>query len=282
MRWKYFFSQMLVLPIFFSVSFTVLWVFSPSSSIAQTQGSAYYTGSQLCPGADSMVIYSPSVVKGKLPVVYLLGGFGSSHRSFQKYLNMDSLATAYNIFIVCPHSGKESWYFNHPVSDKIQYEKFFFSKIIPLAETHIKIDTSKRYITGVSMGGHGALLYFIKHNNRFAGAGSSSGVLNLKYSKVRDTSISKILGTYHPTENNYWEHSVNGRVGSLKGCRKPVYIDCGTEDYLLPAAKEFLEIAHKSGFTTVNSTFAPGGHNKDYWKNSVPAQLKYFGELGKK
>ncbi len=280
MHWKYFFSQMSFLPIIFSAISTVLLLFGATSSSAQSRGSAYYTGSQLCPGADSMVIYSPSVIKDKIPVVYLLGGFGSSHRSFQKYLNLDSMASANNIYIVCPHSGNETWYLNHPDNDKIQYEKYFFTKIIPLAEKHIKIDTSKRYITGVSMGGHGALLYFIKYNSRFAGAGSSSGVLNLKYSKVRDTSISKILGTYHPTENNYWEHSVNGRVKSLKGCGKPVFIDCGTEDYLLPAAKEFLEIAHKSGFTFVKSTFARGGHNKEYWKNSVPAQLKYFGELG--
>jgi enterochelin esterase-like enzyme len=64
----------------------------------------------------------------------------------------------------------------------------------------------------------------------------------------------------------------------LKGLKKPMYVDCGTEDYLLPANQAFIDLCKKNKIEITWVT-SPGKHDRDYWLNAIPKQIAYFAKI---
>ena len=92
------------------------------------------------------------------PVIYLLNGHGGNHTSWNTVINLDSLATEYSVIVVCP-SGLNSWYWNSPVDSTMQMEDYIINDLVPWVDANYRTraDREGRAITGLSMGGHGAL-----------------------------------------------------------------------------------------------------------------------------
>lgn len=261
-----------------AVLFSLLAHAFPSFS----KSTAVYIPSKNFKGADSVLVFMPDVQPNpskKTPIIYTLSGYGSSHRSSLKYMNYDSLSNVHGVMIVTVSGGKDSWYMNDLTKPMRMYEDYFFKDLIPTVEKAFSMaDTNKRIITGVSMGGHGAITFFAKHPTRFFACGSTSGVLDLSYSKVRDESIAKILGKYPEHKDRFLAASAVGMINNLKGINKPIYIDCGSEDYLFPANEQFIESCKKLKIQVTWVT-APGKHDKSYWLNAIPKQIDYFAKI---
>ena len=77
-----------------------------------------------------------------------------------------------------------SWYWNSPVDPKSQYETFISDELIKAIDSKYKTIKNRtgRAITGLSMGGHGALYLAIKHQDVFGAAGSMSGGVDIGHS----------------------------------------------------------------------------------------------------
>ena len=73
----------------------------------------------------------------------------------------------YNVIIVTPDGGYDSWYFDSPFVLDYQYETFLSSELVNYIDSNFNTikDRSGREITGLSMGGHGALHTAIKHQD---------------------------------------------------------------------------------------------------------------------
>ena len=80
----------------------------------------------------------------------------------EKYLPID-----YDIIIVCPDGNKTRWYFDSPVDSSSQYETYISKELISEVDKKYNTNASKngRAITGLSMGGHGALYIAFKHQD---------------------------------------------------------------------------------------------------------------------
>ena len=99
----------------------------------------------------------------KFPVVYLLHGMTNNYNSF----NANNLAKVFNKLInegilpqtifVAPQGFGYSWWVNSSVYGNI--EDAIIKDLIPMAEQTYRIDKSrgKRAVSGISMGGYGAL-----------------------------------------------------------------------------------------------------------------------------
>ena len=124
--------------------------------------------------------YNPAEAH-RWPVTYLLNGHGGDHTTWGKLVNLDSLATANSMIIVCP-AGLDSWYWDAPADPSMKMESYIIRELIPWVDSHYttRTDRSGRAISGLSMGGHGALWLAIRHQDLFGAAGSTSGGVDIR------------------------------------------------------------------------------------------------------
>ena len=111
------------------------------------------------------------------PVIYLLHGYGGNAKSWiQLKPELTEIADEKGIIFVCP-DGKASWYWDSPQNPAYRYETFVSSELVDYTDSHYAtvVDKKGRAITGLSMGGHGALWNAFRHKDVFGAAGSTSG-----------------------------------------------------------------------------------------------------------
>src|SRR5690606_13654335 len=118
-----------------------------------------------------------------LPVIYLLHGFGGNYKNWvDRAPTVKELADAFSMIIICLDGGKDSWYWDSPEDPTYRYETFFIQELIPWVDTHYKSRRSRsgRAITGLSMGGQGALYLSFRHQDLFGAAGSTAGGVDIR------------------------------------------------------------------------------------------------------
>ena len=226
------------------------------------------------------VVINPSLKKNKsasLPVVYLLHGYGGWYSNWIiRVPELKTYADEYNVLIVCPDGGNSSWYFDSPVDSTMKYETYIGKEVPEYIDAHYKTikNRTARAITGLSMGGHGALFIAFRHSNFFGACGSMSGGVNLMSSKNK-YDIMKRIGDTTNTSSNWKNYSVMGLVEQKTNDSLAIIFDCGTADpffkdnFLLHEKMTQLKIPH-------DYIERPGKHNWDYWRNAVQYQLLYF------
>ena len=229
---------------------------------------------------DSVLVYKPvAYSKGdKYPVVFLLHGHSANYRSWSKLVDIQNLADSYNFIVVCPDGLKKSWYMNSPVADSLQYEDFFMKELLPKIARDYSTDAQKIFITGASMGGFGAMYLFLNHPDVFLSAGSTSGVLNLRHSGFKKTTIAYLLGPYSEENKAFDEYSPVNLLDKIKDLKKTLIFDCGTEDYLYKANNQFRQ---KCDELKIKATYIaqPGAHTGGYWSKSIHAHFRFFQQL---
>lgn len=244
--------------------------------------------------ADTLQVYSNSMHKNikcvvilpddythksnRYPVVYLLHGYGGN---FANWINIApqllQQVDAYKMIIVCPDGGYNSWYLNSDKDTSIKYESFMAIELIKYIDEHYRTIANKtqRAITGLSMGGHGALFLAIKHNDTFGAAGSMSGGVDLKPFFNKWDLDKLIYGDTICCKKNFEKYSVFNLIDSLKPKQLQMIIDCGTEDFFIGVNRN---LHQKMLHLKLDHTYMErkGTHNRDYWKNSIDYQLLYF------
>jgi S-formylglutathione hydrolase FrmB len=127
----------------------------------------------------------------------LLHGYGGNAKTWIGIKpNLPQIADEKGIIFVCP-DGKKSWYWDSPVNPSFRYETFISSELVKYIDEHYKTiaDRKGRAITGLSMGGHGAMWNAIRHKDTFGAGGSTSGGMDIRpFPKNWD--MSKQLGEY--------------------------------------------------------------------------------------
>lgn len=232
---------------------------------------------------DSVLVYKPAAydLKVKYPVVYLLHGHSANYKSWSKLANLQGLADEFGFIIVCPDGLKKSWYMNSLNKDSVQYEDFMMKELMPKINTAYKADAEKVFVTGASMGGFGAMYLFLNHPDVFLSAGSTSGVLNLRHSAFKKTTIANVLGPYSEENKIFDEYSPVNRLERIKDLKKTLIFDCGTEDYLYKASNQFRQ---KCDELKIKATYItqPGAHTGGYWSKSIKAHFSFFSDLANK
>ena len=135
-------------------------------------------------------------------------------------------------------------------------------------------DRKARAITGLSMGGHGALYLAIRHENIFGAAGSMSGGVDFRPFPDK-WDIKKYLGDYATHADNWNRNTVINLVDSLHNGELKIIFDCGVGDFFLQVNRDLHQklLAEKIEHDYIER---PGEHNWDYWTNSVKYQLLFF------
>lgn len=230
---------------------------------------------------DTVLVFKPKklTANDKPQMIFLLHGYNGNYKQWDSFINAQRYADMYNFVIVCPDGLIGSWYLNSPADKKSQYENFFFDELYPEMVSKYNADERKIFITGLSMGGHGAMHLFIKRPELFASAGSTSGGVSLRdFSKKYG--LSTLLGSKSQDDKVWDEFSVVTNIRKLQGNPKPFIFDCGSDDFFYKYNNELKQICDE---LKLNATYIsqPGAHNKGYWRKSIKQQFDFFAGVSK-
>lgn len=208
------------------------------------------------------------------PVVYLLNGHGGGYMDWQNHTDLTKLASEYGMIFVCP-DGQNSWYYDSPVDPKFQFETYITQELRQYVDQNYRTinDAKHRAITGLSMGGHGALWLAFRHPDIYGSCGSMSGAVDLKKLHNR-FDIDKRLGRYEQNSDAWETHSVISLVPSLKNGQN-IIIDDGAQDFLIRENRDLHAALNKQGIKHQYSE-RPGKHAWNYWVTSLKMHLDYF------
>lgn len=216
----------------------------------------------------------------KYPVIYLLHGAGGKYSDWVTNTpdkqTIPRLADQYNVIIVCPDGNVTSWYFDSPVDSTYRYETYVSSELVKYVDAHYSTiaDRSGRAITGLSMGGHGALYLAFRHQDVYGACGAMSGGVDLR-PFPENWDIAKRLGKYSEHPERWEANSVINLTYLLTPNHLAITFDCGSSDFFYQVNKnlheKLLELNIPHDFTV-----RPGGHTWDYWGNSINYQVLFF------
>lgn len=210
------------------------------------------------------------------PVVYLLHGYGGNYASWLIIApQIKNWADENKVLIVCP-DGATSWYFNSPLDASIRYETFVATEVPAFIDSKYKTVNNRngRAITGLSMGGHGALYLAIRHKDFFGAAGSTSGGVDFT-PFPENWEIKKSLGEYKAHPDLWNENTVIHQVDNLENGNLKIIVDCGVDDFFLQVNRDLNQklLEKKIDHDYIER---PGGHTLEYWNNSIDFQLLFF------
>ncbi|WP_316830321.1 alpha/beta hydrolase family protein [Pedobacter aquatilis] len=228
------------------------------------------------PLPDTTWIFTPKKIAktDRVPAIILLHGFGGNYKQWNNIMDAQKYADEYGYIIICPDGLVKSWYLNSPAKTDWQFESFFFDEFLPKIKKDYPIDTSNLFITGLSMGGHGALWLFLKHPEEFKSAGSTSGGINLR-DAIGKFGVPELLGNPDKDSDIWLKYAVIQNIDKLAGSKKEIIFDCGADDFFYDSNNAMKK---KCDSLKINATYIsqPGTHNSAYWKKSIRQQFEFF------
>jgi len=214
--------------------------------------------------------------KDQFNVVYLLHGYTGNYQDWiTKAPVLKTLSDKYQIIYVCP-DGANSWYIDSPVNKKSQYETYVGSEVVSWTDSHYRTikKPSGRAITGLSMGGYGALYIGMKHSDSFGAAGSMSGGVDLCF-KPKSFEKSKVLGEFTANTKRWSDYSIANVLNQLRGRSLAIIFDCGESDFFIENNRALDKKMTAKGIAH-QYTERAGGHTWEYWNESIQSQTQFF------
>lgn len=261
---------------------------------------------------DSISVYSPSMNKSlkaaitfpssyqkgenHYPVIYLLhGGSGAYSDWHQKVTEkglVNRMAEEYDLIIVTPGVGPASYYYDSPLLDSVRYETYLIQELIPFIDQQYRTLSRKesRAITGLSMGGHGAITLAAKYPTHFAAAGSMSGVMNIDtnlwkvgqdFRNLRKKGQIEMLGELNYQAPEFNPFTAVGLVDQLKNQKISLIIDCGVDDFLIETNRQMHALLMQKGIPH-EYIERPGAHTWAYWTEALPVQFFFLSKYLKR
>ncbi len=215
----------------------------------------------------------------RYPALYLLHGLTGNYRDWETRTDIFRHSRDLGLIIVMPE-GEDSWYTDSQGEPAARFETYIASDLIADVDRAYRTVATRhgRAVAGLSMGGYGALKFGLKYPGRFSFAGSLSGAVasgQASFTGGRNQKLAKELITiYGPAdsktrlENDLLQILEKADVAALPY----VYLDCGTEDFLLDSNRALVAVLQKKK-VAYEYHEVPGAHTWDYWDRQVQSLL---------
>jgi len=254
--------------------------------------SVFFTTSVFASSVDTIVVYSKSMDKNiktvivlpdvyknldSFSVIYLLHGYSDNYATWiKKVPHLKELADQFRFIIVMPDGDYNSWYWDSPVDPKSRYESFISKELVEYIDKNFKTvpDRNSRAITGISMGGQGALFLAFRHQDVFASAGSMSGGVDIR-PFPNEWDMADKLGSFAENTDQWNDYAVINQVFRLVPDSLNIIIDCGTSDFFYDVNKK---LHKKLLYRNIPHVYIekPGRHNWKYWNDAIDYQMLFF------
>lgn len=229
----------------------------------------------------------------KFPVLYFLHGLGDNEQSL---VNMggwnviEELREKRKIgdfIIVTPEAGR-SFYVNS-FDGRVPYSDFFIKEFMPAVERKYRVRPGRgsRGISGISMGGYGALRFAFAYPNLFGSVTAHSAALmpepveRLRSAVSASAPLSALLGDIFgkPLNAAHWQQNspfVLARTNRAELTDMKIYFDCGLSDeYGFDTGARALDEDLNKLKVKHESHLYPGNHGIGYFLRHLPASMEF-------
>jgi S-formylglutathione hydrolase FrmB len=233
----------------------------------------------------------------RYPVLYFLHGLGDNEQTLFKaggWALIEDLRRQGQIgdFLIVAPEGRSTFYINS-VDGRVRYSDFFLKEFIPYIEVHYSVqrERSARAISGVSMGGYGALRLAFAHPELFSSVSAQSAALmseSLRQINVNmhsGTGLDKVFGRVFgdPIDAAHWNQNSpfvlakqnRTRLGGLS-----IYFNCGNDDEFgfEKGAAELHRQLQTEGIGHEYHPY-PGTHGAEFFLAHLGETLKFHSRL---
>lgn len=228
----------------------------------------------------------------RFPILYELHGLGDNeqffvHSGLWNLVEDQRERGELKDFLVATPAGGVSFYINSK-DGNVRYEDFLLQEFFPFIEKKYRAlpGRANRAISGVSMGGYGALHLAFRHPQLFSSVSAHSAALIEKlpnFVNQPQSPRSRILGAVFgvPPDIAFWNANsplTLVRSANLTGLK--VYFDCGEQDsYGFDAGASALDKMLTARNIPHEFHIYPGGHDPAYFAAHIPASLAFHSRL---
>ncbi|HIT77091.1 MAG TPA: esterase family protein [Candidatus Avipropionibacterium avicola] len=213
------------------------------------------------------------------PVLYLLHGLSDDDTIWGRRTSIERYVSELGLAVVMPQVHRS--FYSDVVSGDGAYWSFIADELPQLVADSFQVSTRREdtFVAGLSMGGYGAFKLALHRPDRFAAAGSLSGVLDVAAMVTEDRRpevTRTVWGDDGPEGTDDDLLHVLDRVDPTALPR--LWTTCGTDDPLVANQRRFVEAAARRGIE-VTADEHPGRHSWDFWDTHVQRFLEWL-ELG--
>lgn len=226
----------------------------------------------------------------RYPVLYLLHGLGDNEGTLFNsggWTLLDDLRKQHKMgdFLIVSPEGKRSFYINS-ADGSVRYNDFFLQEFLPHIKRTYRIapGRSARAISGISMGGYGALRFAFAHPELFSSVSAQSAALITESPQELDRAsqtgapFMAVLGPVFgkPIEVPHWNENspfILAKKNAAALRKVAIYFNCGQEDnYGFGKGASALHVElQKEGVAHQYRSY-PGDHSLTYF-------LSHFAEV---
>ncbi len=217
------------------------------------------------------------------PVLYFLHGLGDNEQTLFNsggWTLLDDLRRRHKMgeFLIVAPEGGRTFYINSADGSTL-YSDFFLQEFVPLIETKYRInkDRNFRAISGISMGGYGALRFAFSHPEMFSAVSAQSAALITETPQELDIGtrsgapLGKLLAAVfgNPIEAHHWKNNSPFVLATRNqaGVRKlNIYFNCGQDD----------NYGFEKGAAALHEQLQKAGVKHEYHLYSGDHSLSYF------
>jgi len=259
----------------------------------------------------------------RYPVVYLLHGLGGEETNWVTHGRLAETADtlALQAIVVMP-DGDDSFYIDRtaaPYADcladkppfnpgerpetycvkQARYEEYIVRDLVAHVDSTFRTEPERkaRGISGLSMGGFGALMLAMRHKDVFAAAASHSGLVTLLYAGPHPYAEGKVTLAKTPADwgrefktpirehllhvfgsnlDAWRAYDPSALAAGLKDGELALYVDCGTEDgFKFQDDARYLHDVLVARGVTHEFALVPGEHTFTLWRERIRESLTF-------
>jgi S-formylglutathione hydrolase FrmB len=233
----------------------------------------------------------------KYPALYFLHGLGENEQTMLRsggWGLIEDLRQQHKIgdFIMIAPDGRGSFFINS-ADGSDRYNDFFRTEFIPYIESHYRIirDRKARGVTGLSMGGYGALRFAFAQPEFFSSVSAQSPALITESPKemnadLRDAGpLAKLLGGVFGNPINVPHWNANNPFNLARQNRtqiktEAIYINCGAQDEygFAEGASKLHQRLLAEGLRHEFHLY-PGGHSAEYFLSHLGETIEFHSRV---
>lgn len=229
-----------------------------------------------------ITVYLPQNTLPKAVVILLHGVYGSHwawalnggvHTTTQKLIDENKMEPMALIMPSDGLYGDGSAYLPHASAD---YEKWISTEVIQAVKEKMDIITDDLpvFITGLSMGGYGAMRLGAKYSDVFTTFSGLSSITDFNQMKLflenNDDSDLK--------QRVQYQESVLQCILANKNSLRNFRFDCGTEDLLIDFNRALHQELLRQNIAHTYQEY-PGGHEWIYWQRHIEETMLFFNQF---
>ncbi len=219
----------------------------------------------------------------RYPILYFLHGLGDNEQTLFNsggWTLLDDLRQKHKVgdFLIVAPEGRRSFYINS-ADGSVRYSDFFLQEFVPAIEGKYRVSGGRgnRAISGISMGGYGALRFAFSHPELFSAASAQSAALITESPQELDAAdrsgapLGKTLAAVfgNPIDVAHWKNNspfVLAQRNAVALRKMSIYFNCGQDD----------NYGFEKGAAALHDQLQKEGVKHDYHPYPGDHSLAYF------